>query len=224
MCIVVLNKKGLIKEETLWECWMNNPDSFGFAYVENKQIHVRKFIVEDPTEAFKEYFAVRMKNKLPILLHFRIATHGKIDTANCHPFYVSKSLVFAHNGIISIPQKEKEFSDTVHFNRNILQHLPEKFYKDKTLLRVLSMAVGSGNKLAFLDNAGYYSIVNARLGLWDGGNWYSNTTYKPYDSPYYTKYDWSDIYGIEKTAKQSRDPFYFNQYPGTNDILNQWKD
>ena len=51
------------------------------------------------------------KMQLPIIIHFRIATHGKVDTPLCHPFAISEGVddlsakgedeqgVLFHNGI-----------------------------------------------------------------------------------------------------------------------------
>ncbi len=42
----------------------------------------------------------------PCLLHFRLATHGSIKRANCHPFYDRESDTwFMHNGILDITPK-----------------------------------------------------------------------------------------------------------------------
>ena len=51
---------------------------------------------------------------LPCLMHFRLATHGSIKRANCHPFYEKESDTwFMHNGILDIiPKGDMTDSET----------------------------------------------------------------------------------------------------------------
>ena len=38
----------------------------------------------------------------PVLIHFRMATHGSVKRSNCHPFYDAETeTYFMHNGILS---------------------------------------------------------------------------------------------------------------------------
>ena len=50
----------------------------------------------------------------PCLLHFRLATHGSIRRANCHPFHDNESDIwFMHNGILDIiPRGDMTDSET----------------------------------------------------------------------------------------------------------------
>jgi predicted glutamine amidotransferase len=71
-------------------------------YTNNGQIKVFKEMTNFD-RFYKEYAKQRKANKgSNFVLHFRIATSGKIDKTNCHPFAVNKNLAFVHNGIISI--------------------------------------------------------------------------------------------------------------------------
>ena len=63
----------------------------------------------------------------PIVLHFRITTHGETSPGNTHPFPVSEKLpllrmakckaplAVAHNGIICIKPSQKDLSDTMEY-------------------------------------------------------------------------------------------------------------
>ena len=42
MCIIILNKKGLIDRDILVECNLNNPDGNGLMYSVNDKIHIIK--------------------------------------------------------------------------------------------------------------------------------------------------------------------------------------
>ena len=118
MCIAIYSLCGndLPTKERLQKCFNANPDGAGFAYAYKGTVYTYKgfFKFDDfykkLTECDKKY---NLKNS-GTLLHFRIATHGGINAANCHPFAVtsneyklkstfSKSKFSAvHNGICSI--------------------------------------------------------------------------------------------------------------------------
>ncbi len=43
----------------------------------------------------------RVSKEEPLLIHFRLATHGSIKRSNCHPFYDSETNThFVHNGVL----------------------------------------------------------------------------------------------------------------------------
>lgn len=45
----------------------------------------------------------KRKKSADCIIHFRLATHGSVSRANCHPFFDRESGVwFAHNGILPI--------------------------------------------------------------------------------------------------------------------------
>ena len=66
----------------------------------------------------------------------------------------------------------EKISDTRYFNIDILQQLPYKM-NNKTHDKLISSAIGY-SKLAFLNNAGEYNIINEDLGSWKRGIWFSN--------------------------------------------------
>ena len=52
----------------------------------------------------------------PCIIHFRLATHGSIKRANCHPFNRG-NVWFAHNGILDIrPERDMTDSETAFQN------------------------------------------------------------------------------------------------------------
>jgi predicted glutamine amidotransferase len=128
---------------------------------------------------YKEYSKQRKVNKTSnFILHFRIATSGKIDRANCHPFSVNKNLAFVHNGMININQLNANVSDTYTFNELILKKLPTTFLNNHAILDLIENYIGY-SKLVFLDNDNTASILNEDLGHWDAdNNWYSNNSYQ----------------------------------------------
>ena len=190
MCIAIYKPEGkILSQATLTECYDSNPDGAGFMYAENKKLHIEKgfFSFQSFYDAFKKH-----ENKQTVL-HFRIKTHGKIDTTNCHPFAVNNAIGFVHNGIIS-GFGDANHSDTIGFNQSILQPLVSKWgnlalFQDP-IIDLIEGRIGY-SKLVFLDRHGNHKIMNEHKGEWDDGIWYSNNSYKPYIAPI-TTYDWKD--------------------------------
>ena len=190
MCIAIYKPEGkILSQATLTECYDSNPDGAGFMYAENKKLHIEKgfFSFQSFYDAFKKH-----ENKQTVL-HFRIKTHGKIDTTNCHPFAVNNAIGFVHNGIIS-GFGDANHSDTIGFNQSILQPLVSKWgnlalFQDP-IIDLIEGRIGY-SKLVFLDRHGNHKIMNEHKGEWDDGIWYSNNSYKPYVAPV-TTYDWKD--------------------------------
>jgi len=176
MCIAVYCPKGKrITQETFFECWNSNDDGGGFMYVKNGLQIVKE--VDDPAKLWMQYKNALKIAASPFVLHFRIATSGKVNKENCHPFKVNDGLAVVHNGMIDIKIKAKSLSDTVHFTK-LLRRLPRNFL-NKGWARELISGYCSGSKLVFLSSAGEVEIINEHLGKWDSGVWFSNNSYKP---------------------------------------------
>jgi len=190
MCIAIYKPEDkVLSLATLKECYTSNPDGAGFMYAENKKLHIEKgfFSFQSFYDAFKKHETKQA------VIHFRIKTHGKIDTTNCHPFAVNNAIGFVHNGIIS-GFGDANHSDTIGFNQSILQPLVSKWgnlalFQDP-IIDLIEGRIGY-SKLVFLDRHGNHKIMNEHKGEWDDGVWYSNNSYKPYVAPI-TTYDWKD--------------------------------
>jgi predicted glutamine amidotransferase len=182
MCIAIFNKSTLLSFDTIRNSFDNNNDGAGLLYIDGGRLQVVKETAS--AKAFyKKYKAIREKNTLPILLHFRIGTHGHFADYNLHPFLVNSQIGFVHNGVIRIAEIDARYSDTNHFNRLVLQTMkrPARIFKDGTNEAALvSHFCSTNSKLIFLNAAGEFRIFNEAAGHWDKfGNWYSNNTYKP---------------------------------------------
>lgn len=111
MCVIMKYTldSGFPKEETLKSAEMLNKDGGGIAWIDNgkvkweKGMHITSGYIMDLIE--------KEKMQLPIIVHFRIATHGTVDTPLCHPFAISEGVddlsakgedeqgVLFHNGV-----------------------------------------------------------------------------------------------------------------------------
>ena len=212
-----MNDGKMLPKKKLQNCWNNNDDGAGMLYIQDGQLQVEKFPNtggDSFTQFFDRYTAVKTSpsGELPMLLHFRIATHGMSDEY-LHPFLVTERLGLIHNGVISgFGTKDK--SDTAEFAQLVgtipavdINTLDVPFIEDS-----IFSYLGSSNKVVFMDNTGDYRIFNEQLGEWIGGNWFSNDSHsravRYYGSTAVTgsskyTFDWDDDYDEIKAWNES---------------------
>jgi hypothetical protein len=184
MCIMLyksINKK--IDQDIYRNCFENNDDGAGFAYIKNNELYIAKGFF-----TFNEFW----DNYAPLeeyasIVHFRVGSSGWSAGENCHPWRVSKDLVFGHNGVISIDRKNQSWSDTGNFCETILKPLTKSYpewWKQNEFKWMMEIALGSTNKMVLLDKMGHHQIFNEKQGEWDDEVWYSNKSYlaKKYDN------------------------------------------
>lgn len=118
MCVIISKNKGqeIPSKEFLRKAWNSNPDGCGFAYNFNNKVYICKGFMD-----FNKFYdkltiidkIYNLKNR-DVVFHFRIATHGKVEPLNTHPFllpannekFVNKNEMsttngcFFHNGIL----------------------------------------------------------------------------------------------------------------------------
>ena len=215
MCIIVAKPMGveMPDENTLFECFTSNPDGAGFMWADGKTVHIRKGFMEweDFADALNDEIPERHRKDTTIVLHFRIATHGKVQPMCCHPFPISSSekdlqkLQFesrfgiAHNGIISGRTTNDKRSDTMDFIMKVVAPLAKmnpSFMHNSHALDLLDGACGS--KLAIIDNAGDLATVGEFIE--DDGVLYSNTSYL-------TTYSRWSSYGSLFTGKEYEEKY-----------------
>ena len=177
MCIAILKTKDKYLDKNLLQtCAENNPDGCGFAYVDNNKIIIKKYLkFEDFWKDFEHIQKDYSNNAM--LIHFRIATHGAVDTSNCHPFKLNNRMALIHNGVISGYGDKKDKVDTVDFIDKVIGNISWKNWKNPSFIELVGNAIGY-SKLAILDITGNYYIVNENNGEWVDGVWFSNSSYK----------------------------------------------
>jgi len=175
MCIAILNASGTLSKKTLRTCWENNNNGAGMAYWDGTALQTEKELT-----SFKRFYKMytNARNKHPtaeIALHFRIATHGRINLDNCHPFNVGPNHAIVHNGIIS-GHGNDEYSDTHQFAENVLS----AFISDQLYISPFVELIESYIEMSKIILVGELGtiIYNEHLGHWNAGNWYSNKTYQ----------------------------------------------
>lgn len=138
MCVIVVKKqdKKFPSKETLRNCWYRNPDGAGFMFAKDGQVHIRKGFM-DWADFWTELNETRdlYGDFIPYVMHFRIATHGKVSQECCHPFPLSDNIEdlrliestskigIAHNGIIPNRATSDNISDTMDYIASFLYPL-----------------------------------------------------------------------------------------------------
>lgn len=180
MCIAILNQPGsFIPKQQLKNAWDNNNHGAGIAYIDKDVVCA--YHEPDSFDSFyEEYEYIRTLSELPIMLHFRIATHGK-GTDMLHPHDVTPGRVsLVHNGVISGLGDDK-ISDTREYAQMLGKFFPDSvsFLEHPGIYSFAIHALGNSNKVILLDWKGEYEILNDHLGHYDNdGNWFSNSSYK----------------------------------------------
>lgn len=171
MCLIIASQDGKLPDwEYVSQGYKDNPHSWGIMSSNGKRISIYRGLDKASFE--------RAYSKLggdPYVIHFRWATHGKIDIANCHPFEVAPGLMMAHNGVIKIEQHRKDKSDTWHYAKHLRQLglTRDNFTVSENLLSI-GIDIGPHNRVAFLSRNGDLRIVNESSGTDVGSVWFSN--------------------------------------------------
>ena len=184
MCIAILKPKDkILSKDILKTCCKNNPDGMGFAYIDGDTMYIKKYMKFN--DFYDDYKKVETKSNM--LIHFRIATHGKVEVDNCHPFWLNHRMALIHNGVISGYGERNTKSDTRDFIDKVIGKISWKLMKNPSYRELVGKAIGY-SKLAILDITGDYWIINEKEGYWNDGVWFSNKSYEPKKNVTYTSY------------------------------------
>jgi predicted glutamine amidotransferase len=194
MCIIAIKPAGMKMpaETTIENMWYNNPDGGGFMYAAGGNVHIEKgfMSLKDLKAALKRLEKTVDIVNTPVILHFRITTHGETSAGNTHPFPVAEKLpllqmtkfkaplAVAHNGIIDVKPSRKDISDTMEYIMSQLAPLyqmKKDFYKDEAGKKLIYNFIRS--KMVFLDGGGRIETIGDFIEDKDGVL-YSNTSYK----------------------------------------------
>jgi len=214
--------------ETLERCFWTNPDGAGFMYADGKRVRIRKGFMtfESFTDSLNAELDGLDTTETAVVMHFRIATHGKVKPEICHPFPISSEpdelrktrtesrFAVAHNGVISGRFTNDNWSDTMDFVADVmtpLMRMNPSFMHSSDAIDLLEGACDS--KLAIMDNSGDIALVGSFIE--DEGVFYSNAaylrtvhSYSGYGSlfsgsTYYEAYpDYDDWEDIERLVEQ----------------------
>lgn len=217
MCVIAVKPKDIDmpSDERIADMWKTNKDGAGYMYALDDNIYIEKgFMTLDELKT-----ALRMLNEklnvrnltfkdIPMVMHFRITTHGGTSRENTHPFPLSTNVEHlraldvvakmgvAHNGVIYSMPVEKELSDTQIFIRDIAYPLSRLSKSFTTKYATLIKAVSSTSRFAFMNGSGIITLIGDFKETTDSdGLYYSNLNFVPYKyvAPVhkYESYDYS---------------------------------
>ena len=118
MCVIVTAEKGSMPTiDQLTRMSETNPDGAGIAWHDGNGLHRVRHSDNGKTLAFITEHWNELK-ATPCLIHFRLATHGAVNTENTHPFRYTlgndEHGYIAHNGIAQKHTNGRYASDRTH--------------------------------------------------------------------------------------------------------------
>lgn len=210
MCIIAYIPSGIkVKRETMADCFLNNPDGAGFMYQDKKN---NKVIIKKGYMTFKELWRDFVKTPYNVerVVHFRIATSGKVDMGCCHPFPLSDdykemrmsrnntSIGIAHNGIISwtTPKDGMKaiYSDTMAFIANYMIPLKDQLFK-----------VEIGDLISHATGSGKFAVMNADKVMLIGN-------FEMYQNAFFSNDSYKDVWA------RYRNTYYYNSIVNNNGV------
>lgn len=198
MCIIAAKPAGvpMPDQQTINLMWLHNPDGAGLMYPTAGGVQIRKgYMTKQSFEsAITDLARTIDLTATPIVMHFRIRTHGETNAACTHPFPITDSVGaltrlrvkadvgLAHNGIINSVTPRKGLSDTMEYIASQLAPLKRMvpdFMSNKDAQLMIQNSIGY-SKLAIMDKSGkIYTIGNF---IKDKGVLYSNDSFRAYNS------------------------------------------
>jgi hypothetical protein len=196
MCIICVKPNGteLPSNAILNQCWQGNNDGAGLVYHKAgmDKVHIIKGFMK--LKQLKEVIkTLNLGVDDDVIIHFRFATHGLVDSGNCHPFPLSKHIAdlrctdglfntaIAHNGVFGNMPCHDTLSDTMKFISGIMANdLIRDSLDNPAIMELISGYCGQSSKLAILRPD---KIILIGDFIQDNGIYYSNHGYKPYTPP-----------------------------------------
>lgn len=199
MCVICIKKKGVrfpSMEEVRTMC-DSNPDGFSLIVQHGrtkpiiyKSLNKNKFI-----QAYKNILKDLDERDSSMFIHARIKTHGTTKIENCHG-WKENGLIFAHNGILSIANRD-DLTDSEVFFRDIFSPA-YKIGGWKLGEKTINAIIGTSKFVFMEDNGEIHHYGNY---IDEDGLLFSNTSYKP------IRYQWRgyDSWGLKKTQSRFSD-------------------
>jgi hypothetical protein len=205
MCQILVGTGAKIAEfasnvDALLSVFKYNSDGLGAMYRNRKGLRIVKALPKSFADAQK-FFATLPDDDRNVVVHARLATHGTVNTDNCHPYDVVKGkLAMVHNGVLASGNAaDKTKSDTWHFVQDFLaepcSHATEIVHTQGFINMVGEFI--ENNRFVFMTEDGRVSIVNKDQGIEYGGLWFANT-YAWDPSTFIPTYQRSVVHGYGK--------------------------
>lgn len=207
MCVIAFYPKGLpFNNGELKNCFKNNPDGAGVMWQDGGKVHIKKGFMKQ--KAFFKFLKT-LPTDVDRVLHFRIATSGKVSGACCHPFPVANDfktmmqteievpVAYAHNGVLTdyTPKEgmKSPFSDTMVFGKEVLDHLVQKHVDlFDPVIDVMIESTIDGDRMAIMNGHEVVTMGKFITSTVSGAQ-YSNGSYS-YDRSLWKSYTYGGGY------------------------------
>lgn len=187
MCIIITKERGAkpLPKEIFSRCWDGNPDGAGILWNDGHTTTLCKGIMKK--DDFMRKIKEVNKKENCFVIHTRIKTHGSVKPGNTHPF-VSKTLGFAHNGILNVEALPDTTDSETFFKWTIEDKTFEWCQENKFLLDMAT----NGSRCVIFD-----MLTGDMLHLCEDdwvkdekypGYMFSNRNYQPYTVTRYSGY------------------------------------
>lgn len=241
MCIIAIKPENApIDWDILDNCEISNPDGGGYAYAIGNKVIIRKgFFTNDDIKRSLDSDGIDL-TATQIMFHYRIATHGKVAPATCHPFPLSSdkdqlceldletNIAVAHNGIIPNMPDDRLLSDTMQYIKLYLAPLGKRIL-NRTVQDLVTLA--SSSKIALLTPDGVHLLGEFILDKKSGWT-FSNSSYMSYGQITWKKtapknkkkFSFSKVKSKskkKKSAPKKAKPEKFDRYWATDDWDNE---
>jgi len=174
--VIIINRQSTLPRNILAQASFHNPDGAGMMWHADNRLHVYKNVKNE--KVIEKYYNLRHEFSGTIVLHFRVATHGRVNFANTHPIRVNENTALVHNGVIP-GYGNSIYSDTYMFSKDI--DVPQ--LGNQSYILHLQRLIGS-SRVVIMHN-GNLIILNRHLFKEYNGNLYSNLffLYPRYPAP-----------------------------------------
>jgi hypothetical protein len=181
MCLIVFNPHGhKLPEDRMRVAFKNNGDGYGFMWNEDGRVKVLK---EDGSAGVERFLHLVDQFKgTAHAIHLRWRTHGELGTSQCHPHVVLNKdsgdkvdFMMMHNGVFHGLPNDSVKSDSAILAARLRENIHSNGGDFKAAIQSLDKHIGNNNRVLFLNSHGKAIFLNAGLGFWDNGIWYSNT-------------------------------------------------
>lgn len=187
-------------KNTMRRCWNANPQGAGYMVSDpsTRMVIGKKGFMK--FDDFMKELSDPKLDKMNVVIHFRIATHGGVNEKATHPFPVSdktddlNALAWtcragiAHNGIIPGYGSQKGLSDTQEWIKKIASSAGEHILHPG-VLKVLESSMGASRLVIMRRD----KVIRLGSGwVLFKGCWYSNSGYKKPKIVYYNAQDWAN--------------------------------
>lgn len=196
MCLIVVKPAG-VKAPThkQMKYWFGmNPNGFGMMFQRDNKVEVFKGAMTID-EMFKLIKSAKIDDTIPVVYHFRFATHGVIAPKTCHPFdfwnpfkeetHFTTKVAVMHNGVISACPR-RDITDTQWYIENKMQRFGISLYSQEVQEKIAD------------ETASRFTIMTPRRIILIGGFIYDKASGMYFSNSYYKEapvYKWTPLSG-----------------------------